>query len=208
MSDSSLRPSLPGHTPEHAPNRHARRRVQTRQALLAAGERLFSRAGYQATTVAQVAREADVGVGTFYLHFRDKDELAETIVREGLLALRDALAARLAGVPPQGRLSVMLREILRHAHARPDLFRIALTTRGTLAMTRRAQAWLAEQIAAALAAEAASGSGEDHRLTGRLLAGMVTQAIAWWQDEAAPGPDAMADHILQLIGRGEAGERV
>lgn len=46
-----------------------------REALIEAARKLFTTEGYEATTMAQVAREAGVGVGTVYLYFKNKSDL-------------------------------------------------------------------------------------------------------------------------------------
>src|SRR5687768_1192886 len=46
-----------------------------REAIIEAARRLFTTEGYEATTMAQVAREAGVGVGTMYLYFKNKNDL-------------------------------------------------------------------------------------------------------------------------------------
>ena len=43
--------------------------------ILAAGEKLFSKQGFDGTTVQQIADEADVAVGTLFLYISDKSEL-------------------------------------------------------------------------------------------------------------------------------------
>jgi AcrR family transcriptional regulator len=51
------------------------RRRRTRAAILAGATRLFEEQGYARTTVAQVARAANVSDRTFYLHFPTKEDL-------------------------------------------------------------------------------------------------------------------------------------
>jgi TetR/AcrR family transcriptional regulator, cholesterol catabolism regulator len=43
--------------------------------ILAAGEKLFTKQGYDGTTVQRIADEADVAVGTLFLYVSDKSEL-------------------------------------------------------------------------------------------------------------------------------------
>jgi AcrR family transcriptional regulator len=43
--------------------------------IVAAGEKLFSKQGFDGTTVQQIADEADVAVGTLFLYISDKSEL-------------------------------------------------------------------------------------------------------------------------------------
>jgi AcrR family transcriptional regulator len=62
--------------------------------ILGAAERLFRHYGITKTTVADIAREAGVGVGTVYLDFPSKDAIAEALAhreRAALLARLDAV---------------------------------------------------------------------------------------------------------------------
>lgn len=54
--------------------------VDRRQAVLDAAARSFSIFGYKATTMDKVAKEAQVGKGTIYTFFADKEELFEAIM--------------------------------------------------------------------------------------------------------------------------------
>jgi len=59
------------------PRRLSRREKQaeTRQRLLAAGERVFLRRGLQGSSVEEIAQEAGFTRGAFYSNFKSKDEL-------------------------------------------------------------------------------------------------------------------------------------
>jgi AcrR family transcriptional regulator len=54
----------------------------TRRRLLGVAKKLFSSAGYAATSIEQVAREAGVTKGALYHHFRDKPALFEAVLGE------------------------------------------------------------------------------------------------------------------------------
>src|SRR5262245_43374599 len=56
------------------------RAVVTRRRVLQAAESLFSRRGYEATSMADVAERAGVGVGTLYHHFPDKRALLLALI--------------------------------------------------------------------------------------------------------------------------------
>lgn len=56
------------------------RRDTTREAILAAGLRCFSRDGYRRTALGRVAREAGISRAALYLHFANKDELFRALV--------------------------------------------------------------------------------------------------------------------------------
>ena len=61
-----------------------------REALLAAGERVLQERGVEKATVTEIAHEAGVAQGTFYLYFHSKGDL--------VAALRQRFADQLAGV--------------------------------------------------------------------------------------------------------------
>lgn len=77
-----------------------------RDMILGAAERLLRHNGWNKTTVADIAREARVGVGTVYLEFRSKDaiitELSGASYRRVLRAMRRA-AMRQLGWADRGR---------------------------------------------------------------------------------------------------------
>lgn len=52
----------------------------TRRQLLAAARTVFSERGYQATTVAQITDLAETAHGTFYLHFKNKEDAFVAVV--------------------------------------------------------------------------------------------------------------------------------
>src|SRR5881398_1045304 len=69
-------------------NRVERRRERTRRDLLAAAVRVLARKGLHDTKVADIAAAADIGVGTFYLHFPTKDALFDAVVEETVARLK------------------------------------------------------------------------------------------------------------------------
>src|SRR5262245_2886 len=71
-------------TPEARKNA---RGLRTRAALLAAAEELFGVKGYEATSIVDLTRGAKVALGTFYVHFEDKQTLFVELV--------DSLGSRL-----------------------------------------------------------------------------------------------------------------
>ena len=54
----------------------------TREQLLSKALRVFSKMGYAATTLEDIAREAEVTRGAIYWHFGSKAELYNTLIRE------------------------------------------------------------------------------------------------------------------------------
>ena len=60
------------------------RSEKTRAAIMIASAALFSQAGYDATSVAQICEQAGVSKGAFYHHFPSKQDLFLSILDEWL----------------------------------------------------------------------------------------------------------------------------
>ncbi len=74
-------------------SRKERERERHCQEILEAAERIFARKGYHATTVEEIAKEAEFAVGTLYNLFKGKDDLytrvIERCVRDFLLQFEE-----------------------------------------------------------------------------------------------------------------------
>src|SRR5262249_53255483 len=71
---------------EAEPTRRERRRLEVRERILDTALELFEAQGYEATTVAEIVRRADIAYGTFFNHFPSKLHLLRELSD---LALRD-----------------------------------------------------------------------------------------------------------------------
>jgi TetR/AcrR family transcriptional regulator len=65
-------------------SRAQRRKARTTQAILAAAENRFLEHGFHGTTVDEIADEADVSVGSIYVHFGSKEGLYRALVERAL----------------------------------------------------------------------------------------------------------------------------
>jgi AcrR family transcriptional regulator len=68
-----------------------RKRAKNRDSLVDAARRLFARQGFEATTIAAIAEAADLGFGTFYRYFPDKDAILEAVLDAGRLEIEAVL---------------------------------------------------------------------------------------------------------------------
>ncbi len=72
-----------------APSRRERRRLEVRGRIVEASRGLFESKGYEATTVEEIARAADIAYGTFFNHFPAKLDLLRELSHVMLLDLFD-----------------------------------------------------------------------------------------------------------------------
>jgi len=66
-------------------SRQQKRYARTREKILAAASIVFSERGLVASTVDEIAERADVGRGSFYYHFANKEELIRHLI-DGILS--------------------------------------------------------------------------------------------------------------------------
>ncbi len=110
--------SARGTEPTTAANRGARRRAQTRAQLLDAAKELFARQGIDGTRIQEITELADVGFGSFYNHFADKDAIVEAVLRDTTNLQADVVDGLTAKVEdPAEIVSIAHRHFLRLALA-------------------------------------------------------------------------------------------
>lgn len=74
--------------------RRERERLQRRQDILDAAKRLLVDESIQAATVNRIAEECELGVGTLYFYFKNKEEIFAALQEEGLEVLYDLVALK------------------------------------------------------------------------------------------------------------------
>ena len=163
----------------------------------------FSAHGYAAVSMQQIADAAGVNKATLYHHFRDKEDLFLTIVREELGRVRASIAAALA-------LGGPLREQLRRvaiqvwASHQSDFGRLMADLREHVSELRRAELFTQcgapwEVIDSAV--ERAIAGGEvravDPALVARLFFAMVVSQF--WGAKLGDRPPAPDDAVAATI---------
>jgi len=93
-------------------NRVQKRAKRTRKKLKDAALDVFSEQSIDATTVEDITEKADVGKGTLYQHFEDKEEIVVTLVEEAV----DHLIKRIRAYDPAPETLKDMLEHLLNAH--------------------------------------------------------------------------------------------
>jgi AcrR family transcriptional regulator len=107
---------------------NGRRRPESLARLKHAARKLFVERGYDATRPQDIAREAGLGHGTFYLHYPDKRACFLAFVEDARLELDEQLRARLMpGAGLEQRIAAMLAAICDYADSHPGVLRAAMT---------------------------------------------------------------------------------
>ncbi len=78
--------------------------MDKREAILEAALALFAERGYHGTSVALIAEKAQVGAGTIYRYFKDKEVLVNTLYQHWKRAMSEAVLSSMQQDMPPRRL--------------------------------------------------------------------------------------------------------
>jgi AcrR family transcriptional regulator len=174
-----------------------RRKLATRERIRAAAADLFTRHGYGATTMREIARRGRVGLGTLFNYAEDKRDLVFLIFNEELNAVTDvALAAPRPGQPLVDQLIAVFRVHYRWLGGKPALARILLQELTFYSSGKQAATFLGirkrlidglEALVRAAQRARRIRSREDPAVIARHIFFVYSASLRWWI--AAPRPD-------------------
>jgi AcrR family transcriptional regulator len=183
--------------PKIAEQARAARRAQ----IIAAALACFARAGYHATTMADVAAQAGVSKGTPYLYFESKEALFIALHEEWDCGLADRINAAIAALPEAGRrsprqnLRVVAAAVAEHVLEQAQTCRVLMEARALAAhepaiatAVRDADTRAHQQLEGLFAAGIEAGewpAGTDPALAARLFTAGLYGLMAQWH--LAPG---------------------
>ena len=100
---------------------------KTRQALLRAAEKVFGEKGYYVASISEITQEAKVAMGTFYLYFKDKEDVFRALVQHMLELLSAHLRKHVEPATSQMEAERLgLRAFLSFVSRHKNLYRIVL----------------------------------------------------------------------------------
>jgi AcrR family transcriptional regulator len=174
-----------------------KKKLATRERIRAAAAELFTRHGYGAATMRQIARRAHVGLGTLFNYAEDKRDLVFLIFNEELNAMTDvALAAPRPGQPLLEQLVAVFRAHYRWLAENPALARILLQELTFYSSGKQAATFHGirqrlidglEELVRAAQSEGKIASKADPRLIARHIFFVYSASLRWWI--ASPRPD-------------------
>jgi AcrR family transcriptional regulator len=188
--------------------RRARRKPESLSKIKCAARKLFVERGYDATRPQDIAREAGLGHGTFYLHYPDKRACFLAFVEEARQELDIYLRqARQPGQDLEQAITATLNAIYDYCDAHPGVLRTAMTdasvidaggNAGVPLMARWGEEW-GEIIRDAVASGVVCDS-YNVAIIGQAIAGALHQAAR----ECARSQQcrkALADNITRFLVR-------
>jgi len=183
-------------------NRFERRRERTRQDLLGAAERVLADKGLHLTKISDIAAAADVGVGTFYLHFPTKEALFDAVVEDTMRRFKATIdTARLSTDDPIGQMRAANAAFCRFACDNREVFRIVFGHAAAYnEVIRRAQALFAADVEESYREGVAKGAFAPlpPALVAQAVIGMATQVLSWWTEHESVSIESLHETMFTL----------
>lgn len=177
-----------------------RTRIRLRDALI----QLILEKGYDNITIQEITDTADLSRATFYLHYKDKDELLASSLEEMFDELMDSVK------------DLMLRRKLelvdgdapslpafKHVEEYADLYKSLLGEKGVSSVINRILDYIAgigaQQYRLVIEDEDETNLPVPIEVASRHLAGAMFSMVSWWIDNDMPyTAEEMAQHFHRL----------
>jgi len=181
--------------------------VQTRGRLLEAAKRVFSEKGYHGAQISHIIDEAGVARGTFYLHFRSKEEIFRELLQEVVEELKERIRVIDPGGDPIQQITENIARVVEFALEEKELARIVLQRNSDprlFSVTDRFFDEVATLIEGSLKKGIAMGVLRecDTELTARSILGAVKETIRWLLDKEDIDTFRIARELVEFGMRG------
>ncbi len=89
------------------------KKAKTRKLLLDKAAQMFSRQGYQSTSLKEIAAAADMKAGSLYYHFASKEALMVEVLDQSIQFISDTVAEEIEKLPDDYSFEMGLRAFMR-----------------------------------------------------------------------------------------------
>ncbi len=104
-------------------SRMERKKSRTRQKIVQAALPLFRQHGFEATTMEQIAEQADIAKGTLYNYFPAKEAILSEYIQRAFQEKHALRIQQLRQLPDtQSRLTLILEELIQGVQSQPEIF--------------------------------------------------------------------------------------
>lgn len=175
-------------------------------AILAGAARVFSRHGFAAASMRQIAQESSASLGSIYYHFESKEEILRALICNNFERVLTTARERLDGIDDPGtQLGAFIDNHVRFFGDHLEEMRVISHELDTLegeagenvAALRRAYFGEAVAILGRLRPDLDT---EEIRLRALLLFGMLNWTYRWYHSvDPAIGPEGLARRMTELF---------
>jgi len=154
-----------------------------RQAIIEAARNIFAMKGYEDTTIAEIAEEAGVAVGTVYLYFRNKREIYTSVSLDQMVAIAAVMEdPRIVTLPFEQVPRTIIEAVFRLCHRNSklmSLYKVDIQSEEELQQHKAAGEMMTKAIDNSLRQAIAQGQlmPFDTEMYAKILFGLVDSAL-------------------------------
>jgi AcrR family transcriptional regulator len=182
-------------------NRFQKRREATRAALRMAAIDLILERSYDSVSITDITERADVGRGTFYLHFTDKADVVASALLDTFGRLEPAIRSRLESAPPDQRDYLRWVWLFHVVKTQLPLLRQVMNSGGASPVNERLKAYIGERERVRLN-ERNPFTGLPPEYAAQHVAAALLGTVNWWAgNEDGYTPEQVADLFYRALHR-------
>jgi len=191
-------------------NRLQKRRQKTALDLLEGARQVIAIKGYHKTKIADIARAAHVGVGTFYLYFPTKQAIFLELVEDTMRRLQPELdSVRDRANDPTALRRESSATFLRFAQDNRELFRIVFGHGADFhEVVRKAQCMFVRNVIENLQAGIRAGLFRPHQpeIVAHAIIGLSAQVVTWWLENEDAPIEEVSNTVMDFVLHGIASD--
>lgn len=182
-------------------NRFERRKQRTRDQLKQAAIALILEKGYDDVQVQDITDRADLGRGTFYIHFDDKEDVVWRAVRDDFDALDATLISQLGHMPSPRYEHAIWLCMFEYADQHRALFKVLLDGSGSARLNERVQLYFADKLESQiLQGQCLTVFKLPPRFMAEFVSGALVRMFVWWLNTPnSYTPQQMAAQFFEMV---------
>jgi len=162
-------------------NRHQLRRQRTRKQLQDAMLELVLEKGIDSIVIQEITDRADVGRGTFYFHFKDKEDVLWSIIEDRIQATEKILMENFDGKMPEKPEYYGYVNIFQHVDQNKQIYQMLVSSKGSQEVTNRTKQYMmAETIRDIKTYNVYHEIEQPPDITAQIVVGLLFSLVFWW----------------------------
>jgi AcrR family transcriptional regulator len=113
-------------------DRKEREKLEMKRLIMDAAMRMFVEAGYEKTSIRNIAEKIEYSPATIYLYYKDKDELLYDVQAQGFAQLLEIFQQKATDKDPMKKLRQMAKAYVEFGMEHPDIYDLMFIIRAPM----------------------------------------------------------------------------